>query len=123
MLPATSTSEGRKLRVINDNCVLRRNVAVQPYGRCSVCTLKLNQCFAWQSSAMSFALVIFLLVPLVGHELWMVRLSVASSLLMLVIQGVVNHKRTDELIFGQHELARTSESLRHSNRELDKTRA
>jgi signal transduction histidine kinase len=122
MALATSTLEIRKLPVINDNCALRRNVAVQPYGRCTVCTLKLNQCFAWQSSAMSFALVVLLLVPLVADAPWMVRASVAGSLLVLIFQGIVNHKRTDELIFGQHELARTSDQLRGSNRELEETR-
>ena len=105
MAPATSISSRRRLSVVNDNCALRRNVAVQPYGRCSVCTLKLNQCHAWQSSAMSFGLVILLLVPLFAHDAWMVRLAVAASLLVLVVQGMVSHKRTDELIFGQNELA------------------
>ena len=122
MAPATSVSTGRKLSVINDNCALRRNVAVQPYGRCSVCSLKLNQCHAWQSSAMSFALVILLLVPLFAHEPWMVRLSVAASLLLLVIQGMTSHKRTDQLIFGQHELSRTSEKLRAANADLEDAR-
>src|SRR5690349_19326409 len=103
MAPATSVSTGRKLPVINDNCALRRNIAVQPYGRCSVCSLKLNQCHAWQSSAMSFALVILILVPLFGHEPWMLRVSVGASLALLVLQGIANHKRTDELIFGQHQ--------------------
>lgn len=122
MAPVTSGSTGRKLPVINDNCALRRNVAVQPYGRCSVCSLKLNQCHAWQSSAMSFALVILLLVPLFAHEPWMVRLSVAACLLLLVIQGMTSHKRTDELIFGQHELSRTSEKLRATNADLEDAR-
>jgi signal transduction histidine kinase len=122
MALATSTSTVKRLPVINDCCALRRNLAVQPYGRCSVCSLKLNQCHAWQSSAMSFALVIFMLVPLSGPEPWMIRVSVAASLLLLVIQGVVNHKRTDELIFGQHELTRTSERLQRTNAELEQAR-
>lgn len=122
MEPVTSTSTVKRLPVINDACALRRNVAVQPYGRCSVCSLKLNQCHAWQSSAMSFALVIFMLVPLVGPEPWMIRVAVAASLLLLVIQGMVNHKRTDELIFGQHELSRTSDRLKKANAELEASR-
>jgi len=122
MAPVTSPSTGRKLPVLNDKCVLRRNVAVQPYGRCSVCSLKLNQCLAWQSSAMSFALVIFLLVPLFGHEPWMIRLSVAAALLVLIVQGMTHHKRTDELIFGQHELTRASQRLQTTNAELEDAR-
>src|SRR5437773_10253050 len=110
MAPVTSTSTAKKqLTVINDNCALRRNVAVQPYGRCSVCTLELHQCHAWQSSALSFALVIAILVPLLGVDGWAVRLSVAAALLLLVVQGMMNHKRTDQLIFGEHSLARASE--------------
>jgi signal transduction histidine kinase len=104
--------------VVNDNCALRRNIAVQPYGRCSVCTLEIQQCHAWQSSAMSFALVIAILLPLVVQDAWTVRVAVAASLVLLVVQGVVNHKRTDELIFGQHKLNRTSDDLRRANEEL-----
>ncbi len=122
MAPATSTSIGRKLPVINDKCALRRNVAVQPYGRCSVCSLKLNQCHAWQSSAMSFPLVVMILVPLFAFEGWAVRASVAMSLVLLVVQGILNHKRTDELIFGQHQLSETSNKLRATNAELEDSR-
>ncbi len=122
MAPATSGSTGRRLTVINENCALRRNVAVQPYGRCSVCSLKLNQCHAWQSSALSFLLVILLLVPLVVHEPWTVRFSVAACLVLLLVQGMTSHKRTDDLIFGQHELSRTSEKLRTTNAALEDAR-
>jgi signal transduction histidine kinase len=107
---ATSTS-ARRLPVVNDNCVLRRNVAVQPYGRCSVCSLKLRQCHAWQSSALSFFLVMSILVPLFVHESWAVKISVAVALLVLLLQGVSNHKKTDDLIFGQHALAQARENL------------
>ncbi len=111
MASVTSTSTTRKLRVINDNCALRRNVAVQPYGRCSVCSLQLHQCHAWQSSAMSFALITLILAPLFLHEPWAVKIAVAGSLLLLVAQGMSNHKKTDDLIFGQHELAQARENL------------
>src|SRR5262249_9514940 len=104
-------------------CALRRNVAVQPYGRCSVCSLQLHQCHAWQSSAMSFALVICILVPLFALDAWMVRASVAASLVLLVVQGMMNHKPTDELIFGEQSLARASERLRETNRQLEDARA
>src|SRR5688572_5460684 len=98
MAPVTSTSRGRRLPVVNDNCALRRNVAVQPYGRCSVCSLKLRQCHAWQSSAMSFGLVMLILAPLFIHEAWAVKITVAASLLLLIVQGIANHKKTDALI-------------------------
>ena len=111
MAPVTSTSTTRRLPVVNDNCALRRNVAVQPYGRCSVCSLKLRQCHAWQSSAMSFGLVMLILAPLFVHEAWAVKITVAASLLLLVVQGIANHKRTDELIFGQHELGQARRNL------------
>jgi signal transduction histidine kinase len=71
---------------------------------------------------MSFALVIFLLVPLFGHEPWMIRASVAASLVLLVLQGITHHKRTDELIFGQHELTRATERLQATNAELEDAR-
>jgi signal transduction histidine kinase len=122
MVPATSVSTARKLTVINDNCALRRNVAVQPYGRCSVCTLQLNQCHAWQSSALSFALVILLLIPLFVHAEWMIQLSVAAALTLLVVQGITSHQRTDQLIFGQYELSRSSAELRTANAQLEAAR-
>lgn len=111
MAPVTSTSTARRLPVVNESCALRRNVAVQPYGRCSVCSLKLRQCHAWQSSAMSFGLVLLILAPLFVHESWIVKLTVAASLLLLVVQGIANHEKTDDLIFGQHELAQARENL------------
>jgi signal transduction histidine kinase len=122
MTPVMSTSTVRKLPVVNDRCALRRNVAVQPYGRCSVCSLELQQCHAWQSSAMSFALVILILVPLFAPGSWAIQLAVAGSLLLLVVQGMVNHKRTDELIFGQHEVASSSRKLRETNVALEHAR-
>jgi signal transduction histidine kinase len=123
MAPVMSTSTARKLPVINDNCALRRNVAVQPYGRCSVCSLNLHQCLAWQSSAMSFALVILIVVPLLVHEAWAVRVSSAGALLLLVVQGMLHHKRTDELIFGQHQLMQTSAKLRDANDALTRAKS
>jgi signal transduction histidine kinase len=72
---------------------------------------------------MSFALVICILVPLFALDALAVRASVAASLVLLVVQGMMNHKRTDELIFGEHSLARASERLRETNRELEEARA
>ena len=47
--------------VVNANCVLRRNLRRQPYGRCSVCTLELRGCHAWQASLLSFGMIILAL--------------------------------------------------------------
>jgi signal transduction histidine kinase len=71
---------------------------------------------------MSFALVILLLVPLFGHEPWMIRASVAAALVVVVVQGMTQHQRTDELIFGQHELTRATERLRATNAALEDSR-
>src|SRR5580658_3117366 len=120
MVHAMSTSPAKKsLAVINGNCSLRRNLAVQPFGRCTVCTLKFEQCHAWQSSSMSYVLVVAILVPLFVHEAWAVRASVAAALALLLLQGLVNHKRTDQLILAQHELSRISDDLRAANRKLE----
>jgi len=48
-------------RAFNPSCVLRRNLRQQPYGRCSVCTLPLRGCHAWQSSLLSFGIIILVL--------------------------------------------------------------
>jgi signal transduction histidine kinase len=123
MVQAMSTSTAKKsLAVINGNCSLRRNLAVQPFGRCTVCTLKFEQCHAWQSSSMSYVLVVAILVPLVVHEAWAVQASVAAALALLLLQGLVNHKRTDQLILAQHGLSRTSDDLRAANRKLEEAR-
>jgi signal transduction histidine kinase len=123
MASATSTSTGRKLLpVINDKCALRRNLAVQPYGRCSVCTLEIQQCHAWQSSALSFALVALILAPLFVGDPWVVRGAVAGALGLLLLQGMNHHRRTDELIFGQHALSQATGELRAANVELERAR-
>ena len=97
---------------INHNCLLRRNVGTQPYGRCSVCTLQLKQCHAWQSNGMSFALVVLLLSLLLVPPGWPQMLGVGMLLGVVVWQGLVNHKRTDELIYGQHRLMELTQELR-----------
>lgn len=71
---------------------------------------------------MSFLLVVMILVPLFAPEAWTVRLSVAVALLLLVVQGIVNHKRTDELISGQRQLTDTSKKLRATNADLEAAR-
>jgi signal transduction histidine kinase len=97
---------------INQNCVLRRNVQTQPYGRCSVCSLQLKQCHAWQSNGYSFALVVLALSLVLVPSGWPQKLLVALLLGVIVWQGLVNHKRTDELIHGQHRLMGLTQELR-----------
>jgi signal transduction histidine kinase len=97
---------------INQNCVLRRNVETQPYGRCSVCSLHLKQCHAWQSNGWSFALVVLTLSLLLVPSGWPQTLLAMALLGVVVGQGMVNHQRTDELIYGQHRLMALTQELR-----------
>lgn len=92
--------------------MLRRNVRTQPYGRCTVCTLQLKQCHAWQSNGMSFALIVLALFILLVPAGWPQMLLVALLLGVIVWQGMVNHKRTDDLIYGQHRLMELTQELR-----------
>src|SRR6187200_1865777 len=103
MTTMTSPSTAKN-PAINLNCVLRRNVETQPYGRCSVCTLELKQCHAWQSNGWSFALVALTLSLLLMPSGLPQQLIALAMLSVVVWQGLANHKRTDDLIFGQHKL-------------------
>jgi signal transduction histidine kinase len=107
--PSTAKTPAAK---INQNCVLRRNVETQPYGRCSVCSLHLTQCHAWQSSGWSFALVVLTLSLVLVPPGWPQMLLAMALLGVVVGQGMVNHKRTDELIHGQHRLMGMTQELR-----------
>jgi signal transduction histidine kinase len=107
--PSTAKTPAAK---INQNCVLRRNVETQPYGRCSVCSLHLTQCHAWQSSGWSFALVVLTLSLLLVPAGWPQMLLALALLGVVVWQGMVNHRRTDELIYGQHRLMGMTQELR-----------
>lgn len=110
-MPAISQSPVMTGR-INRNCLLRRNVQVQPYGRCTVCTLQLRQCHAWQSSIFSYLLASMILaVPLVPSG-WPLSLLSAVLLAVVVVQGMVNHRRTDDLIYGQHRLMELTDELK-----------
>jgi signal transduction histidine kinase len=60
---------------------------------------------------MSFVLITMILAPLFVSDPWAVKITVASALFLLVVQGVSNHKKTDALIFGQHELAQARQNL------------
>lgn len=117
---------------INNNCVLRRNLRRQAYGRCSVCNLKLGSCYAWQSSVLSFGLVILALSTLVVPAGW-AQSAVSLGLIALVIaEGLSNHRRTDRLIYSEYALRQHAEKLeqavadatrelREANRELAST--
>ena len=84
---------------INGNCILRRNVKTQPYGRCSVCTLKLRGCHAWQASLLSFGTMILALSTTVVPAGWPLRLVVVGILVFVIAEGLANHRRTDQLIY------------------------
>jgi signal transduction histidine kinase len=61
---------------------------------------------------MSFALVALALSVLLVPPGWPQTMLVAALLAMLVWQGMVNHKRTDDLIYGQHRLMELTQELR-----------
>jgi signal transduction histidine kinase len=111
MTTMTSPSTAKN-PAINLNCVLRRNVETQPYGRCSVCTLELKQCHAWQSNGGSFALVALALSLLLVPSGWPQQAMAAALLAVIVWQGLTNHRRTDDLIFGQHRLMALTQELK-----------
>src|SRR5688500_3282545 len=90
---------------INDNCVLRRNVSTQPYGRCTVCTLPLSGCHAWQSNGYSFAIIVLALTSLIVEIPLVSTLCVAALLVVVLVKGIVDHRRTDVMIHQQHQIA------------------
>jgi len=116
--------------VINANCVLRRNLAVQPYGRCSVCTLKLRGCHAWQASLLSFGVMVLALAATVVPAGWPVRVLALGIVTLVVAEGLANHRRTDQLIYSEHELRqhnvkleRAVEGATHELRETNRALA
>jgi signal transduction histidine kinase len=110
------------LNVLNTNCVLRRNLQRQPYGRCSVCTLKLSGCHAWQASVLSFGMLIFALAAAVVPAGWPLRAVAAGLIAMVVAEGLANHRRTDRLIYSEHVLRehnlRLGRAVAEATREL-----
>jgi signal transduction histidine kinase len=114
---------------INTNCVLRRNVKRQPYGRCSMCTLELQACHAWQASLLSFGLIALALATTIVPAGWPQRVAVIGIVALVVVEAVANNRRTDRLIYSEHELrehnarleravADATRDLRASNRAL-----
>jgi signal transduction histidine kinase len=114
---------------VNANCVLRRNLKRQPYGRCSVCTLKLGGCHAWQASVPSFGMLIFALAVNVVPTGWPLRTVAFALIALVVVEGLANHLRTDRLIYSEYVLrehnvrleravADATRDLREANRAL-----
>lgn len=111
--------------VVNANCILRRNLKTQPYGRCSVCTLKLGGCHAWQASVLSFGMIILALATTVVPAGWPVRLIALGIIALVVAEGLANHRRTDQLIYSEHVLrehnARLERAVADATHELRET--
>lgn len=116
-------------KAFNGNCVLRRNVKRQPYGRCSVCTLELRGCHAWQASLLSFGMIILALTITVVPVGWPLRAVALGIIGLVVAEGLANHRRTDQLIYSEHALrehnvrleravADATRELREANRAL-----
>lgn len=114
---------------VNCNCVLRRNVKTQPYGRCSVCTLALRNCHAWQASVLSFGMIILALATTAVPAGWPLRLLALGMIALVIAEGLANHRRTDQLIYSEHALrehalrleravADATRELREANRAL-----
>jgi signal transduction histidine kinase len=61
---------------------------------------------------MSFALVVLLLSLLLAPAGWPQMVLAGLVLAVVVWQGMVNHKRTDELIYGQYRLTELAQELR-----------
>jgi signal transduction histidine kinase len=91
-------------KAVNANCILRRNLKRQPYGRCSVCTLKLRGCHAWQASLLSFGMIVLVLATTVAPAGWPLRALVLAIIGLVVADGLANHRRTDQLIYSEHAL-------------------
>jgi signal transduction histidine kinase len=77
-----------------------------------VCELQLKECHAWQSNGMSFALVVLVLTMLLLPAGWPQQVVAFALLGVVVYQGLANHKRTDELIYGAHRLMTLTQELR-----------
>ena len=96
---------------VNTNCILRRNLKTQPYGRCSVCTLQLSGCHAWQASLLSFGILFLALSTTVVPSGWPVRALALGIIALVVAEGRSNHRRTDELIDNEHALRESNARL------------
>lgn len=117
---------------INSKCLLRRNLRTQPYGRCSVCTLQLRGCHAWQASVLSFFVIVLVLGAMATPAGVAQRGMLIVAVLLVLVEGLANHRRTDQLIYSEYELrgharkleaavAAATAELRAANQELART--
>lgn len=77
-----------------------------------MCSLQLKECHAWHSNGLSFALVVLALALLLLPAGWPQQLAGAALLAVIVYQGLANHRRTDELIYGAHRMLQLAQELR-----------
>jgi signal transduction histidine kinase len=98
---------------VNENCAMRRSVKVQPYGRCSICTLKFRQCHAFRSSSVRYLVIGMIFAVLLVPTGWPLKLLLLATLAALVYQGTLDHKATNELADGQRRLRALTSSLEH----------
>jgi signal transduction histidine kinase len=96
---------------INLNCLLRRNLKTQPFGRCSICTLKLRACHAFQGSLLSFFTIVLALAMTVVPAGWPLRTTALVVVALAVVHGLDNHRRTDQLLKSERLLRRHNERL------------
>jgi signal transduction histidine kinase len=101
-------------KAFNRNCVLRRNVKRQPYGRCSICTLRLGGCHAWQASALSFGMIILAFATTVVPAGWPLRVVALGIIGLVIAEGLANHRRTDQLIYSEYALREHNGRLEHA---------
>lgn len=118
----SSSAANRSLRVINQNCAMRRNLAVQPYGRCSVCSLKFRNCHAFRSSSLRFVLILLIFSVLFVPGGWALNTVLLAMLAVHACQGTLDHKATNELVENQKRIQTVSNELRERNEELDHAR-
>lgn len=100
-----------KSTAVNANCILRRNLKTQPYGRCTVCTLQLRSCHAWQASLLSFGMLFLALSVTAVPSGWPVRALALGIIVLVVAEGRANHRRTDDLIYNEHALRQSNSRL------------
>ncbi len=96
---------------LNQNCVLRRNVQTQPYGRCSVCELPLRGCHAWRASGLSFGIILLSLALMTVPSGAFEQALVLGIIALVLVEGRANHRRTDQLIASEHSLRDQSRRL------------
>jgi len=98
---------------------MRRSVGVQPYGRCSICTLEFKQCHAFQSSSVRYLLILMIFAVLLVPSGWPLKLLLLGMLVVHVFQGTLDHRATNELVEGQRKLHLATKQLSEANQSLE----